>query len=152
MIFVPGLPLNVVAIILDCIFSILLNNFKVQGRRSIPITTTAGTVYTFMHTMSTLWSSADAVSCSNESILFKGLELNPAMYIVLLYLKYFCLYLSFVAVFRTLWPEILPQQNAPLFLTARRIVRSGNMVRMRDMVIFQWLYLLTSSIGATLND
>ena len=120
MIIVLGLPLNLATIILGCIFSILLSDFRAKGLRNIPISSTAalthflhanaeinvhllpGSCYfisssrrwilcSCTHTISTLCSSACAVSSGNWSVQSNVLTLNVAICIVLLHLKnYIC--------------------------------------------------------------
>ena len=55
------------------------------------------------HTMSRLWSIADAVSSGVWSILLKVLTLNVTICIVLLHLSNFCLCLNTVADFSNSW-------------------------------------------------
>ena len=141
MIVTLGLPLNVAAIILGCILSMLLSVFNALGPISIPTPPTealteflhADTVTSIhplpvswylislvwvyrcscMQIMSVLCSTADAVSSDSWPILFRVLTLNVAICIVCLHFSSFCL--SSVADFRTLRPGFQPLQDAPLF-------------------------------------
>ena len=143
MIVALGLPLNVAAIILGCILSMLLSVFNALGPISIPTPPTvalteffhADTVasvhplpvswylissvwvyrYSCMQIMSILCSTADAVSSGSWPILFRVLTLNVTICIVCLHFSSFCLSLSSVADFWTLRPGLQPQQDAPLF-------------------------------------
>ena len=115
MIVALGLPLNVAAIILDCILSMLLSVFNALGPISIPTPPTVALTEFFhadtvasvhplpvswylissvcvylcscMHIMSILCSTADAVSSDSWPILFKVLTLNC---IVCLHFSSFC--------------------------------------------------------------
>ena len=118
MIVALGLPLNVVAIILGCILSILFSVFNALGPISIPAPPTVALTEFFhadtvasvhplpvswyliysvcvylcscMHIMSILCSTADAVSSGSWFILFKVLTLNVAICIVCLHFSSFC--------------------------------------------------------------
>ena len=122
------LPLNVVIIILGCIFSMLLNDFMARGLRNIP-TPTFTALTKFFHadaeinihslpeswyfissslrwylcsctpTMSILCSAADAVSLGGWPILSKVRTFSVAICTVLLHLSSFCLCLNSVADF-----------------------------------------------------
>ena len=115
-----GLPLNVAAIILGCILSMLFSVFNALGPRSIPTPPTdalteffhADTVTSIhpfpvswylissvcvyrcscMQIISILWSTADAVSSDSWPILFRFLTLNVAICIVCLHFSSFCLF------------------------------------------------------------
>ena len=162
MIVVQGLLLNVGTIILSCIFSMLLSDFRTQGLRSIPtppmmaltefshagaeinvhplpeswyFIPTSLWKYVFKNTdtMSISFSAADIVSFGSWPILFKVLKLSVTICAVLLHLSNFCLKLSSVADFSNTWAR------APtLFIHAK-----GNMVwtyGLRVIVIFWWPY------------
>ena len=118
MIVALGLPLKVAAIILGCILSMLLSDFKALGPISFPtpstvalaeffLTNTMASVYplpvswylisllcvylcSWMHIMPMLCSTADAVSSGSCPILFKVLTLNVAVCIVCLHFSNFC--------------------------------------------------------------
>ena len=105
-----------------------------------------------MQIMSILCSTADAVSSDSWPILFRVLTLNVAICIVCLHLSSFLFEFELCSwFFRTLRPGLQPQQDAPLFLPARRAMRFMYLVWVRVMVIFRWLFLF-SSIEATLID
>ena len=118
MILALGLPLNVAAIILGCILSMLLSVFNALGPISIPIPPTvalteffyADTV-TSIHPLPVSWylvssvcvyrcscmqitsilcSTADAVSSGSWPILFRVLALNVAICIVCLHFSSLC--------------------------------------------------------------
>ena len=136
------LPLKVATIVLGCILSMLLSDFKALGPISIPKPPTVALTESFhadtvasvhplpvswylisslcvylcpcMHIMPMLCSTVDAVSSSSYPILFKVLTLNVAICIVCLHFSNFCC-LSSVADFRTLKPGFQPQQDVPLF-------------------------------------
>ena len=137
MIVVLELRLNVATIISDCISSILLSDFTDRGSISIPtppmaeffhadtetnvhplpvswyfISSQYWYLCSCMHTMYTLWYIADAVSSGSGPILFKVLTLNVGICIVILH---FLFVWVLQLIFRTLRPELQPQQNAPLF-------------------------------------
>ena len=142
MIVALGLPLNVAAIILGFILSILLSVFSALGHISIPTPPTVAFTEFFhadtvasvhplsvswylissvcvylcycMHIMSILYSTADAVTSGCWLILFKVLTLNVAICIVCLHFSSFCC-LNSIAVFPTLRPGLQPQPDAPLF-------------------------------------
>ena len=141
MIVALGLPLNVAAIILGCILSMLLSLFSALGPISIPTPPTdalteffhADTVTSILpllvswylissvwvyrcsciQIMSILCSTADAVSSGSWPILFRVLRLNVAICIVCLHFSSFCL--SSVADFSNTEARVQPQQDAPLF-------------------------------------
>ena len=121
-----GLRLNVAAIILGCILSMLLSVFNALGPISIPMPPTVALTEVFhadrvasvhplpvlwyfissvwvypcscMHIMSILCSTADAVSSGSWPILFKVLTLNVAICIV-------CLHFSILFLFEHLFFE-----------------------------------------------
>ena len=118
MIVALGLPLNIAAIILGCILSMLLSVFNALGPVSIPTPPTVALTEFFhadtvasvhplpiswylissvcvylcscMHIMSILCSTANAVSSGSWPILFKVLTLNVAICIVCLHFSSFC--------------------------------------------------------------
>ena len=119
MIVALGLPLNVAAIILGCVLSMLLSVFTALGPISIP-TPPTDALTEFFHAdivtkihplpvswylissvwvyrcscikiMSILCSTADAVSSGSWPILFRVLTLNVAICIVCLHFSSFCL-------------------------------------------------------------
>ena len=126
MIVALGLPLNVAAIILGCILSMLFSVFNALSPISIPTPPTVALTDVFhadtvasvrllpvswylissvcvylcscMHIMSILCSTADVVSSGSWPILFKVLTLNVAICIVCLHFSSFCC-LSYVADF-----------------------------------------------------
>ena len=126
MIVALGLSLNVAAIILGCILSMLLSVFNALGPISIPTPLTVALTEFFhadtvasvhllpvlwyfissvcvylcscMHIMSILCSTADTVSSGSWPILFKVLTLNVTICIVCLHFSSFC-YSSSVADF-----------------------------------------------------
>ena len=113
------MPLNVAAIILGCILSMLLSIVKALGPISIPTPPTVALTEIFhadtvasvhpllvswylissvcvylcycMHIMSILCSTADAVSSGSSPILFTVLTLNVAICVVCLHFSSFCL-------------------------------------------------------------
>ena len=117
MIVALGLPLNVAAIILGCILSMLLSVFNALGPISIPTPPTVALTEFFhadtvasvlplpiswylvssvwvyrcscMQIMSILCSTADAVSSGSWPILFRVLTLNVAICIVCLHFSSF---------------------------------------------------------------
>ena len=89
------------------------------------------------HTISMLWSIADAVSSGSWRILFKVLRLNDTICIVLLHFSSFCLCLSFVAEFSKTGTRAQPHQNAFLLLPVRRVMRFGRVVWV--MINIRWL-------------
>ena len=128
MIVVLGLPVNIATIILSCIFSMLLSDFRARGLRSIPtlpmtelteflpadadsnihplpisLYFTSASLWWYMcscmHTMSMLCSTADAASSDCWPVLFKVLTINVAICIVRFHLSNFHLCLSFLADF-----------------------------------------------------
>ena len=115
-----GLPLNVAAIILGCIFSMLFSDFRAHGPISIP-TSHIPALTEFFHAdtktnvhpllvswyfisslrrylcsctyiMSMLWSIAEAVSSDSYPILVKVITLNVTICIVLLHFSKFALF------------------------------------------------------------
>ena len=173
------LPLKVAAIIVGCIFSMLFSDFRARDSISIPTPPIVALTEFFhadaetnvhpftvswylisllwmyqcscMHIISMLWSIAGAISFGSWPILFKVLTLNIAICIVRLNFSNFCFGLSSVADFSNIGLELQPQQGAPLFLSARWVIRFEQVVWMCVMVIFRWLFLF-SSIEATLID
>ena len=142
MIVALGLPLNVAAIILGCIFSMLFSVFNAPGPIRNPTPPTAALtefshadtvtsdhplpvlwylissvcVYlcSCMHIMSILCSTAVAISSGNCPILFKVLTLNVTICSVCLHFSSFDR-LSSVADFSNTEARPQPQQDAPLF-------------------------------------
>ena len=177
MIVALGLPLNVAAIILGCILSMLLSVFNALGPMSIPTAPTVALTEFFhadtvasvqplpvswylissvcvylcscMHIMSILCSTADAVNSGSCSILFKVITLNVAICIVCLHFSSFSL--SSVADFSNTEARAPTSAGRALFLPARRAMRFVYVVWAWVMVIFRWLFLI-SSIEATLID
>ena len=166
MIVALGLPLNVAAIILGCILSMLLSVFNALGPISIPTPPTDALteffhadIVTSIHPLPVSWylissvwvyrcsciqimsilcSTADAVSTSSWPILFRVLTLNVAICIVRLH-------------FSSLMSVALTSAGRAPFLPARRAMRFVNVVWVWVMVIFRWLFLF-SSTEATLID
>ena len=178
MIVALGLPLNVAAIILGCILSMLLSLFNALGPISIPNPpTVALTEFSYadtvasvhplpvswylissvcmylcscMHIMSILCSTADAVSSGSWPILFKVLTLNVAICIVCLQFSSFCC-LSSVGDFSNTEARAPTSAGHAPFLPEWRVMRFMYVVWVWVMVIYQWLFLF-SSIEATLID
>ena len=178
MIVALGLPLNVAAIILGCILSMLLSVFNALGPISIPTPPTVALTEFFhadtvaivyplpvswylissvfvylcscMHIMFILCSTADAVSFSSWPILFKVLTLNVAICIVCLHFSSFCC-LSSVADFSNTEARAPTSAGCTPFLPAWRVMQFMYVVWVWVMVIFRWLFLF-SSIEATLMD
>ena len=172
-----GLPLNVAAIILGCILSMLSIVFKALDLISIPIPPTVAFTEFFhadtvasvhplpvswylissvwvyrcscMQIMSILCSTADAVSSGRWPILFRVLTLNVAICIVCLHFSSFCL--SSVADFSNTEARAPTSAGRVPFLPVRRAMRFMYGVWLWVMVIFRWLFLF-SSIEATLID
>ena len=179
MIVALGLPLNVTAITLGCILSMLLSVFNALGPISIPTHPTeelteffhADTV-TRVHPLPVSWclissvwvyrcsctqitsilcSTADAVSSGSWPILFRVLTLNVAICIVCLHFSSFCLSLCSVADFSNTEARAPTTAGCAPFLLARRAMRFMYVVWVWVMVIFRWLFLF-SSIETTLID
>ena len=151
MIVAFGLPLNVAAIILGCILSMLLSVFNPFGPISIPTPTTealteffhADTVTSIhplpvswylissvwvyrcscMQIMSILCTTADAVSSGSWPILFRVQKLNVAICIVCLHFSRFFLSLSSVADFLNTDARAATSAGRSPFLPARRAMR-----------------------------
>ena len=104
-----------------------------------------------MQIISILCSTADAVSSDSWPILFRVLALNVAICIVCLHFSSFCLSLSSVADFSNTEARAPTSAGRAPFLPARRAMRFVDLVWVRVMVIFRWLFLF-SSIEATLID
>ena len=179
MIVALGLPLNVAAIILGCILSMLLSVFNALGPISIPTppnvalteffqADTVATVHPLpvswylissvcvymcscMHIMSILCSTADAVNSGSWPILFKVLTLNVAICIVCLHFSLFCCGLRSIADFSNTEARALTSAGCTLFLPAQRAMRFMYVVWVWVMLIFRWLFSF-SSIEATLID
>ena len=175
MIVALGLPLNVAAIILGCILSMLLSVFIALGPISIPTPPTVALTEFFhadtvasihplpvswylkssvwvyrcscLQIMSTLCSSADAVSSGSWPILFRVLTLNVAICIVCLHFSSF----SLSSDFSNTEARVPTSAGRTPFLPARRAMRFMYVVWVWVMVIFRWLFLF-SSIEATLID
>ena len=172
-----GSPLNVAAIILGCILSMLFSVFNALGPISIPTPPTdalteffhANTV-TSIHPLPVSWylissvcvyrcscmqitsilcSMADAVSSDSWPFLFRVLTLNVTICIVCLHFSSFCL--SSVADFLNTEARAPTSAGRAPFLPAQRAMRFMYVVWVRVMVIFRWLFL-SSSIEATLID
>ena len=146
MIIALGLPLNVAAIILGCILSMLLSVFSALGPISIPTPPTdalteffhANTVTSIhplpvswylissvwvyrcscIQIMSILCTMADAVSSGSWPILFRVLTLNVAICIVCLHFSSFCL--SSVADFSNTEARAPTSAGRAPFLPARK--------------------------------
>ena len=167
MIVALGLPLKVAAIILGCIFSMLLSIFNALGPISNPTPPTAALTEFFhahtvtsdhplpaswylissvcvylcscIHIMSILCSTADAISSGSCPILFKVLTLNVAICSVCLHFSSFCR-LSSVAYFSNLEARAPTWAGRAPFLPARRAMRFVYVVWVWVMVIFRWLF------------
>ena len=178
MIVALGLPLNVAANILGCIFSMLLSVFNVLGPISIPSPPTEALteffhadtvasvhpfpvswylissvcVYLFycMHIMSILCSTADAVTSGSCPILFKVLTFIVAICIVCLHFSSFSC-LSSVADFSNTEARAPTSAGRAPFSPARKAIGFMYVVWVWVMVIFRWLFLF-SSLEATLID
>ena len=179
MIVALRLPLNVAAIILGCIFSMLLSIFNALGPISIHTPPTEALTEFFladtvtsvhplpiswylipsvcvyrcscMQIMSILCSTSNAVSSGRWPILFRVLTLNVAICIVCLHFSSFCLSLSSAADFSNTEARAPTPAGRALFLPARRAMRFMYVVWVWVVVIFRWLFLF-SSIEATLID
>ena len=170
MIVAPVLPLNVAAIILGCILSMLLSVFFFNslGPISIPnppiVALTeffqADTVAVLWYLISSVWvylcscmqilcSMADAVSSGSWPILFRVLTLNIAICIVCLHFSSFCL--SSVPDFSNSEARAPTSAGRTPFLPVRRVMPFMYVVWAWVMVIFRWLFLF-QSIEATLID
>ena len=178
MIVALGLPLNVAAIILGGILSMLLSVFNALGPISIPTPPTVALTEFFhadtgasvhplpvswylissvcvylcscMHIMSILCSTADAVSSGSWPVLFKVLTLNVAICIVCLHFSsFYCL--GSVADFSNTETRAPTSAGRAPFLPAQRAMQFMYVVWVWVMVIFRWLFLF-SSIEATLID
>ena len=142
MIVALELPLKVAIIILGCILSMLLSDFMTFGSISIPTPPTMALTEIFhadtvasvhplpvswylifslcvylcswMHIMSVLCSTADAVSSGSYPILFKVLTLNVAICIVCLHFSNFCCLCSVVD-FSNTKARVPTSAGAPLF-------------------------------------
>ena len=149
MIVALGLPLNVAAIILVCILSMLLSVFNALGPISIPTPPTVAFTEFFhadtvasVHPLPVSWflissvwvylcsckqimtilcSTVDAVSSSSWTILFRVLTLNVAICIVCLHFSSFCL--SSVADFSNTEVRAPTSAGRATFLPARRAMR-----------------------------
>ena len=153
MIIALGLQLKVATIILSCIFSMLLSDFRAYDPISIP-TPPIMTLTEFFHAdavanihplpvlwylisslwvylcscmriMSMLWSIADAVSSGSWPILFKVLTLNLAVCIVRLHFSNFCFSLSSVADFSSTKAKASNWAERAPFLPTRRAMLFG---------------------------
>ena len=179
MIVALGLPINVAAIILGCILSMLLSVFNALGPISIPTPPTMALTEFFhadtvacihplplswylissvcvylcscMHIMSILCSTADAVSSGSWPILSKVLTLNVAICIVCLHFSSFLLFELCSWFFKHWGQGSNLSRMCPPFLLAWRVMWFMYVVWVWVMVIFQWLFLF-SSIEATLID
>ena len=103
-----------------------------------------------MHIISILCSTADAVSSGSWPIQFKVQTLNIAICIVCLHFSCFCC-LSSVTDFSNTEARGSNFSRIRPFLPARRAMRLMYVVWVWVMVIFRWLFLL-SSIKTTLID
>ena len=145
------LPLNVAAIILGCILSMLVSVFNILGPLSITNPPTVALTVFFhadtvasvhplsvswylifslcvylcfcMHIMSILCFTAYAVSSCSWPILFKVQTLNVTICIVCLHFSSFCFLSSVADLSNTERPGLQPQQDAALFYL--REERSG---------------------------
>ena len=79
------------------------------------------------HTMSMLWSIADAVCSGSCPILFKVLTLNVAICIVIFHLRNFCFCLNSVADFSNAGARAPTLAGRILFLPARRTMQFGHL-------------------------
>ena len=148
MIIVLGLPLNMATIILGCIFSMLLNDFRACGLMSILTHTIAALTEFFYadaernvhplpvswhfisslwrrlcsstYTMSMLWSIADALPSGRWPILRKVLTLSVTIYTVLLHLSNFCFSLNSAADFSNTWVRAPISAGGALFFTGAK--------------------------------
>ena len=161
MIVALGLPLKVATIILNCSFYMLFSDFWARGPISIPthadavasvhplremwylISALCVYLCSWMNIMSMLWSIGDAASSVSCPILFKVLTLNVAICIVRLHFINFCL--SSVADFSNSEARAQASAGCAPFLPAWRAMRFGHVVWVWVMVIFRWLFSLTST-------
>ena len=104
----------------------------------------------WMHIMSMLWSTANAVSSDSCPIRFKVLTLNVAICIVCLHFINFCC-LSSVADFSNTEASAPTSAGRVPFLPVRRVMCFGHVVWVWVMFIFRWLFLF-SSTESTLTD
>ena len=169
MIVALGLPLNVAAIILGCIHSMLFSDFNALGPISIPTPPIVALIEFFhadtvasvhplpaswyliysvcvnlcscMHILSILCSTADAVSSSRWPILFKVLTLNVAICIVCLHFSSFYCLSSAADFLNTEARAATLAGRAPL-LPVRRTMRFLYVVWLWVMVIFQCVFML----------
>ena len=167
MIVALGLPLKVAAIIVGCIFSMLFSIFNALGPISIPTPPTAALteffhadtvtsvhplpvswylipsvsvcLCSYMHIMSILCSTADAISSGSCPILFKVLMLNVAICSVCLHFCSFC-HLSSVADFSNTEARAPTSAGRAPFSPAQRAMRFVYVVWVWVMVIFWWLF------------
>ena len=155
MIVVPGMPLNVATIILGCIFSVLLSDFKTRRRRSIPtLSMTVLTVspcrcwdkhssiasivvFSFYFTF---WSYLFSVSSTCWPILSKVLILKVVICIVLLHLRNLSLCVSSAGDFSKTGARVPTSVERTPFSSRAKTMRFGHMVCVRDIVIFPWPY------------
>ena len=177
MIAALGLPLNVAAITLGCILSMLLCVFNPLGPISIPTPPTLALTEFFhadtvasvhplqvwwylissvcvyrcscMQIMSILCSTVNAVISCSWTILFRVRTLNVTICIIYLHFSSFCL--SSVADFSNTEARAPTSAGRAPCLPARRAMRFMYVVWVWVMVIFRWLFLF-SSIEATLID
>ena len=170
MIVALGFPLNLAAIILGCILSMPLSFFYTLGHRSIPTPPTVALIeffhaytvasvhplpvswylissesvylYSCMHIISILCSTADAISSGSWPILFKFLTLNVTICIVCLHFSSFCC-LSSVADFSNTEARAPTSAGRAPFLPARRAMQFMYVVWVWVMVFFRWLSLFS---------
>ena len=164
MIVALGFPLKVATLQLGCILSMLFSDFKAIGPISIPTPPTVAlteswylisslcvNLCSWMHIMSLLCSTDDAVSSGSCPILFKVLTLNVAICIVCLFFSNFCCLSSEADFSNTEARAPTSGGRAPFFLPARRAMRFMHVVWVWVMIIFRWLFLF-SCIEANLID
>ena len=172
------LPLKVATIILGCIFSMLFRVFRacspislhappimalteffhadaMASIHSLPeswylISSLCVYLYSWMHIMSMLWSISDAVSSSSCPNLFKVLTLNVTICIVCVHFSNFCL--SSVAYFSNTEARAPISAGCTPFLPMQRVMRFGHVVWVWVMVIFQWLFLISSIEVTLINE
>ena len=161
MIAVFGVPLNVDTIILSCIFSKLLSDFRVRELRSVPTPPlTALTEFfhadaeTNIHPLPVLWYSISTslwwylCSCTYTMsvMLYHRCQLQflansniKCHYLYCaLHLSNFCL--SSVANFFNTGARVPTSTECVLFLPVWWVMQFGQMVWVWVMVIFWWLY------------
>ena len=164
-----GLTLNATTIILGCILLMRISDFRSRGPISLPTPSIVALPELFqadadadtnvhllplswyliyslwmylcscMHIMSILWSITEAVCSGSWPILLKVLTLNVTICIVRLHFSNFCFSFSTVAEFSNTWSRAPTSAGRTPFLPAGSVIRSGQVVWVWVMVIFQWL-------------